>query len=192
MFNNITNIFYWVPLHEGTFSFNVRVADGLLADEKTFTITVQPERPAKLNLVYYGNHDAEVYAAIIEARPEFLIGNTAHGLWGAINSHSADWLLQDTAKFKATGIKVIGYITAGYEGQGSNGDISSGLYTQEKNLEFISDMAEMGRTPHGPRAGVLREYEATVKTLETEARTREARREYERLKAKFEGEDAAT
>jgi hypothetical protein len=48
-------------------------------------------------------------------------------------------------RYLATGIKVIGYLTAGYEGTGSAGAIPSQWYTLEYNLSLIKNMAEIDK-----------------------------------------------
>ena len=53
--------------------------------------------------------------------------------------------------------------------------------------EYVQDMAKM-ECSQGREATA--EYDAEAKRLATEARTREERREYERLRAKFEGGEA--
>ncbi len=94
-----------------------------------------------MNLIYYGRHTPAVDAAIIAVRPQYLIGNPAHGLWGRVYGHGTPWLMQGVARFRAAGIKVIGYLTSGYEGRGSGG-IARKWCTLETNRELIKEMAE--------------------------------------------------
>lgn len=95
----------------------------------------------RLNLVYYGPHDPVSESRILNVRPEYLIDNTAHGLWGEVTPDNPA-LLRDTAPYRAAGIRIIGYITSGYEGRGSQGPLESSWYTLTANKRFISDMAE--------------------------------------------------
>ena len=99
--------------------------------------------PLPLNLFYYGGHRHEVDARIISARPQYLIGNTPHGLWGEVQGYGRDWLLQDVAAFRRAGIKVIGYLTAGYEGTHSGGGLMPSWYSLEMNRKLIKNMAEL-------------------------------------------------
>ena len=94
----------------------------------------------RLNLVYYGAHTPAIDARIRKIKPQYVIMNTLHGLWGEIYSRN---VLQDTTDYKAAGTKVIGYLTAGYEGAGSTGNIDPKWYTLETNLRLIKNMAEI-------------------------------------------------
>jgi hypothetical protein len=51
--------------------------------------------------------------------------------------------MQDISIYKAAGIKVIGYLTSGYELQGSRGKINTQRYTIEMNRKLIKNMAEV-------------------------------------------------
>lgn len=94
----------------------------------------------RLNLIYYGVHTPEIDSLIISTRPQYAIVNTIHGLWGQIGGNN---VLQDTASYQAAGIKVIGYITAGYEGTHSDGNISAQWYSLDTNEQLIKNMAEL-------------------------------------------------
>jgi hypothetical protein len=93
-------------------------------------------------LIYYGKHNQEVDDAIVAVRPEYLIGNTVHGLWGDIYGHGTGWLMRDLARFRRAGVKVIGYLTSGYEGRGSGGGIDLKWCSLEMNRKLIGNMAE--------------------------------------------------
>ena len=95
----------------------------------------------KLNLIYYGIHNNEVEQQILNVCPEFLISNTMHGLWGAIFGEDTNWLLHDVTAYNEAQIKVIGYITGGYEGRRSTGGIDPFWYSLEKNMGYITNMA---------------------------------------------------
>lgn len=99
----------------------------------------------RLNMVYYGRHTPEVDAHIINLNPQYIIGNPAHGLWGEVYGPETGWLLQNVARFQASGIKVIGYITAGYEGRGSGSGIEFKWSTLDMNKMLIKDMATIDR-----------------------------------------------
>jgi len=96
----------------------------------------------RINLVYYGVHTPAIDARIIGIRPQYAIMNTLHGLWGEIYCND---VLRDTSAYKAAGTKVIGYITAGYEGTGSAGKIDPEWYTLETNQRLIRNMAEIDK-----------------------------------------------
>jgi hypothetical protein len=93
-----------------------------------------------LNLIYYGAYTPAVNSRIIAARPRYAIVNTPHGPWGQISGDNA---LQDIAAYQAAGIKVIGYLTAGYEGTYTDGDIPAQSYTLAANEQSITDMAKI-------------------------------------------------
>lgn len=93
-----------------------------------------------LNLIYYGVHTASIDSRILNARPQYVIINPPHGLWGQISKEDA---FQNISEYQAAGIKVIGYITAGYEGTHSDGSVGPQWYTLAMNEEFIKNMAEI-------------------------------------------------
>jgi|GEM_PF-1365752 hypothetical protein len=93
-----------------------------------------------LNLIYYGAYTAEINSLIISARPQYAVVNTPHGPWGQISGDNA---LRDIAGYQAAGIKVIGYITAGYEGTYTDGDIPPQWFTLAANEQSITDMAKI-------------------------------------------------
>ncbi len=97
----------------------------------------------KLCLVFYGKHTPESDARIIQARPEYILANTTHGLWGGVYGYETWWLLHDVSIFRQVGIKVMGYITGGYEMKGSGGGLRREWYTLEINKKFIKNMAEL-------------------------------------------------
>ncbi len=96
----------------------------------------------RLSLIYYGGPGPEVSARIINTLPEYLVCNTAQGLWGNVNGRSAGWSPRDIGKFRDARIRTIGYITAGYEGTGSGGDLDTQWYSLDINSKFIERMAE--------------------------------------------------
>ncbi len=93
-----------------------------------------------LNLVYYGAYTPAVDSLIISAHPQYVIVNTPQGPWGQISGDNA---LQDIAACQAAGIKVIGYLTAGYESTYTDGDIPAQWYTLAANEESITGMAKI-------------------------------------------------
>lgn len=97
----------------------------------------------RLNLVYYGKHDRAGDARIVRIHPEYIIGNPPHGLWGEITSYDNEDLLQNVAGFQEEGIKVIGYITAGYEGMHSSRAIGPYWYSLELNKRLIRNLAQI-------------------------------------------------
>ena len=92
----------------------------------------------RINLIYYGNHTPKIDARILKIRPQYVIINSPHSLWGEVSGVN---VLRDIAEYKTAGIKVFGYITGGYEGSGSNGILSRKWYTMEMNQTLIKNMA---------------------------------------------------
>jgi hypothetical protein len=92
-----------------------------------------------MNMVYYGQHTPALDQSIIEAKPEYLIANTPHGLWSEMSGYN---FFPGIAQYQKAGVKIIGYITAGYEGTHSGGNIGSEWFSLETNLELIKNMAE--------------------------------------------------
>ena len=97
----------------------------------------------RLNLKSYGNHSPIYDARILSVRPEYVIDNPPHGLWGEIYGYDTERLLHNIAEYQTAGIKVIGYITSGYEGTGSDGGIDPYWYSLELNEMLIKNMAEL-------------------------------------------------
>jgi hypothetical protein len=91
----------------------------------------------------YGNHSPAYDARILSIRPEYVIDNPPHGLYGERGNYTESWLLQDVAGYQAAGIKVIGYITGGYEGAGGDDGYSSYWYSLELNKMLIRNMIEL-------------------------------------------------
>jgi hypothetical protein len=152
-FNVSTSTFSWVPQAAGFYpDVLFSVSDGQLSDLQTISITVLRIMPTALPqpsnsmlplaLFFYGAHTPAVDSRIITVRPQYTVINSLHGLWGSIYSSNA---LQDVFAYHASGIKVIGYITSGYEGTGSAGKIDPQWYTLEMNQKFIKNMAEIDR-----------------------------------------------
>ncbi len=96
----------------------------------------------RLDIIYYGQHTPEVNSLILSVDPQYLIGNPAHGLWGEAYGYGTWWLLHDVSGFQKAGIKVIGYLTSGYEGTGSGSGIELKWYTLEMNKKLITNMAQ--------------------------------------------------
>jgi len=129
--------FYWQRIPMGVLG-NSRRGEGLV----------------RLNMKSYGNHNSTYDSRILRIRPEYVIDNPPHGLYGEmehqLNGYSysgLDYLLQDVAGYQAAGIKVIGYITGGYEGgagEDTGGDgYGSYWYSLELNKMLIRNMAEI-------------------------------------------------
>ena len=91
----------------------------------------------------YGNHNAEYDARIKSIRPEFVIDNPPHGLYGemahqiySVDYDEIDYLLQDISGYQTNGIKVIGYISAGYEGTGGADNYDPYWYSHYRCLSL--------------------------------------------------------
>jgi hypothetical protein len=95
----------------------------------------------------YGNHDEGYDGRIKRIRPEYVIDNPPHGLYGEMENppYSPAWLLQDGAGYRAAGIKVIGYLSAGYEGAGGADGYDRKWYSLEMNRKLIQNMAALDR-----------------------------------------------
>ncbi len=96
----------------------------------------------KLSLVYYGETSARASARILACLPEYLVCNTAHGLWGNVNGRSAGWSSRELDAFKGEGVQPVGYITSGYEGTRSGGSIGPQWYSLETNRRLVVSMAK--------------------------------------------------
>ncbi len=144
-FDNATRTFTWIPEQVGRFDINFTVSDSCLEDRKTVVVTVNPMRPVDIGLVYYGKHAPAEDEQILKLKPRFIIGNPAHSLWGEAYGYDTWWLLQNVSRFQGAGIKVIGYLTAGYEGKGSSSGIEGKWFTLEMNKKLIKNMAELDR-----------------------------------------------
>jgi hypothetical protein len=94
----------------------------------------------RMNLIFYGAHTPEIDTRVLKVRPRYVLTNPPHGLWGEISSRNA---FRNVGDYRAAGIKVIGYVTAGYEGAGSSGSIDPKWYTQAMNETLIKNMAEI-------------------------------------------------
>jgi hypothetical protein len=105
----------------------------------------------------YGNHDELSYSntlgnvpydqRILAIKPEYVIDNPPHGLYGEMDEqiyhagYTYSYLLQNVAGYQAAGIKVIGYITGGYEGSGGGDGYAAKWYSLETNKMLITNMA---------------------------------------------------
>ena len=142
----------WTPQRRGIFSgIKIMASDGHTEVSKSFSIDVRAmpstikgpqDGEAIMNVIYYGDHTPEVDSRILGSKPEYIIANPPHGLWGEL---SGDEIFTGISQYQKTGIKVIGYITAGYEGTSSGGDISPKWYSLETNLRLIRDMANVDK-----------------------------------------------
>jgi len=136
------------------------------ADEAAVTPTpsptpTTPPTPSvlRMNMKSYGTHDTLSCSdtlgcvpydeRILSIRPEYVIDNPPHGLYGEMDEqqyhegYTYDYLLQDVAGYQAAGIKVIGYITSGYEGAGGDDHYSPYWYSLETNKMLITNMATL-------------------------------------------------
>jgi hypothetical protein len=71
-----------------------------------------------------------------------VVVNTPHGLWGEIYGND---VMQNIPTYQEAGIKIIGYLTTGYEGKGSAGKIDAKWSTLETNKRLIKNMAEIDK-----------------------------------------------
>ena len=130
---------------------------GLLYGAPAPTSTPVPSM-LRMNMKSYGNHDESSYSntlgdvpydqRILAIKPEFVIDNPPHGLYGEIEEkkypsegYRASWLLQNIAGYHSAGIKIIGYISSGYEGKGGDDHYASEWYSLEMNRKLITNMA---------------------------------------------------
>ncbi len=97
----------------------------------------------RMSLVYYGAVDAGVQARLRAALPEYLVCNTAQGLWGSLQGRATAWSRRQLEAFKEVGVRPIGYITSGYEGSGSGGNLGPEWYSLETNRRLVTSMAEL-------------------------------------------------
>jgi hypothetical protein len=94
-------------------------------------------------LVSYGNHNAEYDARILKIHPRYVIDNPPHGLYGEMDGYNGTWLLRGIAQFQSAGIRVIGYLTAGYEGKGRADNQDPRWYSLDLNKKLITNMAAL-------------------------------------------------
>jgi hypothetical protein len=144
--------FIWIPQVVGIYKdIKISVSDGLTSVSRSFSIEVRAmpdaiQPPNKevlvMNLVYYGQHNQSVDDRIIKAKPEYAIVNPPHGLWSEI---SGDNIFPGIVRYQESGIRLIGYLTAGYEGTHSGGNIESQWYSLETNLRLIKNMFELDK-----------------------------------------------
>lgn len=88
-----------------------------------------PQPAFSMFVVYYGPHISSVDERILEARPAYLVANTAHGLWAEVNGNTAGRPLEDAGVLQQAGIKVLSYLTSGYGGRGSAGSLDPQWYS---------------------------------------------------------------
>lgn len=111
----------------------------------------------RLNMKSYGNHDTLSLSnllgnvpydqRILYIRPQFCIDNPAHGLYGEMENpkYTATWLLLKPMiqQYQAAGIKVIGYITCGYEGAGGGDHYALSWYSLSMQKKLVTNMATL-------------------------------------------------
>ena len=97
----------------------------------------------RLNMKSYGNHNATYDARILEIKPQYVIDNPPHGLYGEMYGYNSSSLLQNVASYQSAGIKVIGYITCGYEGAGGGDHYTSKWYSLDMQKKLITNMATL-------------------------------------------------
>jgi hypothetical protein len=107
----------------------------------------------RMNMKSYGNHDELSYSdtlgnvpydqRILAIKPEIVIDNPPHGLYGEMENpkYTASWLLHDISGYHAAGIKIIGYISGGYEGKGGDDHYAPNWYSLSTNKMLITNMA---------------------------------------------------
>lgn len=103
----------------------------------------------------YGNHDELSLSSklgrvsyderVKYVRPQYVIDNPAHGAYGRFYGAGETWLLQKAMidQYHALGIKVIGYIAGGYEGDGPEGGEPRSFSDLEFNKQTIREMASL-------------------------------------------------
>ncbi|MBE0480240.1 MAG: hypothetical protein IBX68_04610 [Dehalococcoidia bacterium] len=110
-----------------------------------FSMLLRPDKIVPINLIYYGVHNKAEDSLILRIRPEYAVVNTRHGLWGEKKGLDECYFLQSISEYQSAGIKVIGYISAGYEGKDTTGSIDQEWYSLETNKRFILNMATADR-----------------------------------------------
>jgi hypothetical protein len=111
--------------------------------------------PLRLNMKSYGNHDELSFSStlgnvpyderILAIRPQYVIDNPPHGLYGEMDDpqYTGTWLLQNVKLYQEAGIKVIGYISGGYEGSKGDEGYDATWYSLETNRTLITNMATL-------------------------------------------------
>jgi len=120
---------------------------------RNFTIKtiVPPTGMLRMNMKSYGNHNPTYDARILAIKPEYVIDNPPHGLYGEMDeekyheNYTYPYLLQNISAYHAAGIKIIGYISSGYEGKGGDDHYASKWYSLEMNKKIIINMATLDR-----------------------------------------------
>ncbi|MCX6819596.1 MAG: hypothetical protein NT129_06400 [Candidatus Aenigmarchaeota archaeon] len=107
------------------------------------TTTTIPSGMLRMNMKSYGNHNPTYDSRILTIKPKYVIDNPPHGLYGEMENpkYTATWLLQNVSGYQAAGIKVIGYITGGYEGKGGDDGYAAKWYSLATNKMLITNMA---------------------------------------------------
>jgi len=112
-----------------------------IKDANTSSEETKSNVTVRLNMKSYGDHDTEYDARIIRICPEYVIDNPPHGLYGEMEGYNDPFLLQNISGYQAVGIKVIGYISSGYEGAGGDDKYDLHWYSLEINEKLIRNMA---------------------------------------------------
>ena len=152
-FNPDTQIFSFTPESVTTYkNVSFSVSDGQNIVSQVISIIVLPVIPYLLTapcegvmplvLIYYGDETSSTKATILDTKPQYFICNTLHSLWGEISGNGSN-VVQNPSTYQAAGIKVIGYITSGYEGTQTGGSIDEKWYTLQTNFRLIKNMAEI-------------------------------------------------
>ena len=153
IFNNETRVFSFIPESAGTYNdILFSVSDGESSVSQIINITVLRVIPPLLMepsdgilplvILHYGYPSSEIDSVVLRIKPQYFVINTAQGTWAKISGQGSN-VFHDISKYKSAGIKVIGYITAGYEGTHSGGGIDSKWYSLEMNRMLIQDMAQI-------------------------------------------------
>ena len=158
MFDKIAAQFFWIVL---AFLFittancvgKIRTAEKAACSNAAGGCTYTSNGMLRMNMKSYGNHDESSSSStlgnvpydqrILTIKPEFVIDNPPHGLYGEMDNpkYTATWLLQDIAGYHAAGIKIIGYISGGYEGSGGDDHYAAQWYSLATNKKLITNMA---------------------------------------------------
>jgi hypothetical protein len=119
--------------------------------------TIPTYNTVRLVMKSYGNHDELSFSnslgmvlydqRILSLKPEYVIDNPPHGLYGEMEEpkYIGDWLLQNIKEYQDAGIKVIGYISGGYEGSGGDDCYDRKWYSLEMNKILIKNMATIDK-----------------------------------------------
>jgi len=116
-----------------------------------------PPGMIRLNMKSYGNHDELSYSntlgnvpydqRILQIKPVYVVDNPLHGLYGEMSDpkYEGTWFLTSIDAYHKEGIKVFGYISSGYEGQGGGDKYKDIWYSLKTNLKLIENMAKLDK-----------------------------------------------